>query len=188
MLGTVLVLAGGVLQVGGIYVTDRGAGATWREFSPNENLSAAIRKNIAESLSSKWLRIRAVFGYPTPLRLSSKNQGPMITIGGSGRLSGGQYRELDADLTTQEALKVLDQRSRALHLSLDSIASRYSRGSKQSRHRMKALEKGLSNSVDQLVTQDRRIAIGGIQSILGGLLLVGLGVILQTASVLVPTA
>lgn len=182
-----LILAGWILQVLGLAATARGAVRTWNEFSPDERILDPARTRIGSASATARRKIRSLLGQP---QLSKRTSGGGIdTIGVTSSVTvRKQFGELDSEAEVPAALSELDHRTREimdrLHDVRDSLTNQHS----QLKDRIAALEGDLAVRVADLGQQDRRVAIGGVKTVLWGLAFVATGVSVQTLAAYFPAA
>lgn len=180
-----LILIGGVMQVAGVAVTFTGATRTWNEFSPDERLFADEMRRTRSLVHSIYVRFRAFIRMPLPAHISSVEGEATIRFGGRGNLTIS-YSAIDPDDDVLNILQDLDRRTRELRDETNRISGKLFKELPELQRRIVAVEKQLAESIASLEHQDRLVATGGIKAVLAGLVLVGAGVVIQSASIFVP--
>lgn len=174
-------IAGVVFQVVGILTTGVGLWKTWHEFAQGEGFWEPFVMRAQRVI--RWVE------RPTR-RLLRRPQ--RVEGGGGLRGSAAGHAQVRARLTwvplptrADSALAALDRRTRELEDGLSDLTERHEDDLANIREEIAQVGDKLEGTKQQMETQTRHVAIGGLRYEVTGLFCVALGLLLQGLGLLV---
>jgi hypothetical protein len=180
----VLDVAGFLFQATGLVLAGVGLRRTWLEF---RRLDERFMDPILAVVRA--VRQRAAVMRAAALRLLGRpsqrvvGTGAAMTAGASFSARGRvNFGKLPADVTTEDALRELDRRTRDIMDRFADLRDQHLDDTDDVRKAIEALGQRLETEVGRLAEQDRRLAVGGIRLAALGLMVAAAGLCLQWVS------
>lgn len=169
---------GAALQILGVLMTGVGVRRTWRKFG-TEDFWAPLKRAAGELWSRSALRIRQVLHLRRSARVIAGSSAlrARTALGVHPRVD---FRVIPEDQNVPVSIAELDLRTRGLLEHLQQQAE----DSQEVRTVLDAVRTELDSLASDLHESDRQVAIGGIRLEAAGLLLIGLGAVLQVVGAL----
>lgn len=174
---------GVVLQVVGLCATGWGARRTWRDFG-----MAGFWAPLSDAVVGprRWLGMtcRRLFRRPRSATVVAGSASASVAVSGKGRGRSG-FRVMPRAQDVAESIAELDQRTRDLLERLQRASEVFQDWLSSTAAEVSALRGELSHKIATLEQSDRRIATAGIRIEVMGMVLIGLGVVVQWVGSLV---